>query len=373
MATDLVVPEQLVTIRNSERTTWRRCRQKWHWSYRKKLEPKKVGTALTFGSMAHKALELWYPPGLKRGIHPAETMSALIDEHQELFSQWDEDGNKIPASELGLAMMTGYVDEYGLDKKIEIIHPEESFQIDVYDRKGRYLCTMVGQFDALGINLRTGRIVTIEHKTAKTIEQVRLNSQYGEQGLSYWWAATLWLRHKGFLNANQFIDGILYNFLRKGLPDDRPKDKLGRALNKPTKDALKQACDEAGLDTAGTISSLTDRLVSIDGWSFREVALLGEPSMVQPSPLFHRQEVPLDPVHMDMYYKRLQRECREIVLAKNGRLDIYKNPTRDCSWDCGFKDVCEVHEMGQDFSMMLEFDFKEWDPYEAHYLELENA
>jgi len=373
LSTAQEAPQQLVTIRNSERTTWRRCRQKWHWSYRKGLEPKKVGTALTFGSMAHKALELWYPPGTERGIHPAETMSALIDEHHELFSQWDEDGNKVPASELGLAMMNGYVDEYGLDKKIEIIHPEELFQIDVYDRKGRYLCTMVGQFDALGINLRTGRMIILEHKTAKTIEQVRLNSQYGEQGLSYWWSATLWLRHKGFLKADQFIDGILYNFLRKGLADDRAKDPMGRALNKPGKDALKAACATAGLPISGTMEALTDRLMLEGGFSEMEIAELGEVSKVQPSPLFHRQEVPLDPVHMDMFYKRLQRECREIVLAKNGRLDIYKNPTRDCAWDCSFRDVCEVHEMGQDFSMMLEFDFKKWDPYQDHYLELENA
>lgn len=361
--------EQLVIIRNSERTAWRRCRQKWHWSYRKQLEPKRHGGALTFGNMAHKAMELWYPPGKTRGIHPVETMRRLLADSGEDFSQWDAEGNKIPVDVLADTMMTGYVEHYGQDTGLEIIHPEEAFQIDVRDRKGRYLATVVGQFDALAIDLRTGKLVILEHKTAKVIEVVRINSQYGEQGLTYWWAATIWLRHLGILGPDQFIDGILYNFLRKGLPDPRPVDPMGRALNKPTKPALVDACRSEGLDVKGTMEVLAKRLrgAGVD------VEALGEVSKVQPSALFRRQFVKLEPTQMQVFQGRLRREVRELKIAKAGRLEIYKNPTKDCGWDCGFRDVCEVHEMGGHIDDMLHYEFTKWDPYDAHRLELEKS
>jgi hypothetical protein len=357
-------------VRNSERSTWRRCRQKWFWNYGKKLEPTKQGGALTFGSMSHRAMELRYPPGRERGVHPAETMRVLLAEHGDAFPQWDEEGNKVSVDVLADAMMNGYVDHYGDDKMIEVFHPEEAFQIDVYDRRtGRYLCTMVGQFDAIVIDLKTGKFRVFEHKTAKSIELVRVNSGYGEQGLTYWWAATIWLRSKGLLKPKEYIDGVWYNFLRKGMPDERPKDPMGRALNKPLKAVLAAECEQRGLDTKGTVEALSGRL-SLAGV---DVEQLGEPSKIQPAPLFHRQYMPLDPIHMQVFQRRLIREVREIRLGREGRLDIYKNPTKDCSWDCGFRDICEVHEMGGDWEGMLEFEFKGWDPYEAHRLELEKS
>lgn len=365
----LAVPEQLVAIRNSERSTWRRCRQKWHWSYRRKLEPMRHGGALTYGNLSHKAMEVRYPPGKLRGPHPVETMRELLAAHGDSFPQWDEEGNRVPVEVLAEAMMTGYVEHWGEDKLIEVIHPEEAFQIDVYDRKGRYLCTMVGQFDALIIDLRTGKMLIFEHKTAKTIEMVHVNSGYGEQGLTYWWAATIWLRKLGILGPKDYIDGVLFNFLRKGLPDERPKDPMGRALNKPQKPALVAECERRGLDTKGTVGALHGRL-SLAGV---DVEQLGEVSKVQPSPLFARQYMPLDPPHMQTFQKRLRREAREIVMGKQGRLDIYKNPTKDCSWDCAFRDICEVHEMGGDWEDMLQYEFTTWDPYEAHRLELEKS
>jgi hypothetical protein len=336
------------------------------------LEAKGRKGALTFGSMVHAALAEHYVPGRKRGVAPADTFAALYDANADDFTQWDEEGNRVPARDLGIAMLEGYVERWGDDSDIEIIAPEMTFQIDVYDKAGRYLCTYVGSIDGVGKRLSTGRIVLLEHKTAKTIEQVRVNSGYGEQGLSYWWAATRWLRHLGILAEDQFVDDVLYNFLRKGLPDTRPVNAAGHSLNKPAKAALVDACEALGLPGKGTIPTLTDRLLEA-GWTEQDVVLLGEPSANQPSPLFDRQTLPYSARQLDIFEARLRKEAWEMGQVRKGNLPVYKSPTKDCSWDCDFRDACEVHEMGGDWRSMLEFDFKPWDPYSDHAIALERS
>ena len=194
----------LVLLRNSERSTFRRCRQKWDWSYGRGLEPKQSGKALTFGSMVHDALAQWYIPGKVRGRNPAEAFLELYDTEADLhggtgFDQYDDEDNKVDARELGWAMLTGYLEEYGEDSQYEVLCPEMTFAIDVHDANGDYLCTLVGTADGPVRNLRTGRIEILEHKTAKRLEQYAVMSGYGEQGMTYWWALTMWLRHTGDL------------------------------------------------------------------------------------------------------------------------------------------------------------------------------
>jgi hypothetical protein len=126
-------------------------------------------------------------------------------------------------------------------------------------------------------------------------------------------------------------------------------------------------CVSKGLPAKGTVEVLTARLTAAGV----NTGLLGEVSKLQPPPLFDRQSLPLEPEHLAMFERRLRREAREIILAREGRLDIYKNPTMDCDWDCPFVDVCEIHEIGGDYQSVFEFDFKAWDPYEGHELVLE--
>lgn len=365
------MPTPIVLIRNSERATFKRCRQKWHWAYELGLEPKRRKGALTFGTLMHACMEGYYPPGVKRGPHPAEIFEHLWrTEYLTQFDQWDEEGNNTDAFELGMQMCRGYVERYGKDPDIEIIQPEQPFQVDVYDRDGKYLATLVGRFDAIGRNRRTGRLFVFEHKTGKSIELVRVNSGYGEQGLAYWFAANHWARENGILKPGQVIDGVLYNWLRKGMPNDtKARNPAGHLLNKPSKDRLKQECEERGLPVKGTVEVLTERLTD-DGC---DVPQLGEIAKVQPSPLYGRQELLLDAANLNTFQKRLRREAVEMARVRERRQSIYKNPTKDCGWECPFVEACEVHEMGGDYKGILEFEFKPWDPYSDHELEAEKA
>lgn len=360
--------ETPVLLRTSERATFRRCRQQWEWRYLRGIEPVRFKGALAFGTMIHQALEAYYPPGEKRGQHPADAFLEIFDSQpEENFPQWDEDGERYDARDLGWVMLTEYVKQYGTDHDVVMVQPEMTFSIDVYDRQGNYLCTYVGKADGVKRSRSTGRVSLFEHKSAKTIEMVRINSGYGEQGLSYWWALTMWLRHTGVLKPDELIDSVTYNFLRKAMPDDRPINKDGHRLNKPKKPALVQACEDAGLATSGTMDVLEFRLREhgID------VDQLGEVSAKQPTPFFERQELRLGRNELRMFETRLRREAWEQQQVRAGKAPIYKNPTMNCRWDCSFVDVCEVHEMGGDWEGILELDFKEWDPYSDHELEAE--
>jgi hypothetical protein len=269
----------------------------------------------------------WYIPGTKRGTHPAKTFQAWHTANKRQFSQWDEQGNKIDALELGLAMAEGYVDHFGLEKHIEIIAPEMSIQIDVLDENGKYLCTFVCQIDVVYRNKANKRIGIIEHKTAKQIPNMKINSGYGDQGMAYLWAARLELLRLGILKPGQEIDHVMFNVARKALPDDRPKDKDGYCLNKD-----------------GTISKR------------------------QPSPLFIREPLDVGGNQLAEIDGRIRQEAKEVIAARKNDFDIYKNPMEDCDRYCAFKVPCELHSIGADYESVLDYEFKPWNPYDAHEL-----
>lgn len=362
----------LVLGRGSELRTFRRCRLKWHWNYQKQLDPKRKKGALTFGTLVHKAMEVYYPPGRERGPHPAETFETLFVENIEQFDQWDEEGNRIDAMELGIAMLQGYVKRWGDDSYIEIIAPEQPFEIDVYDRDGEYLFTFVGIFDTLALSHKTGRVFILEHKTAKSIKDVRVNSGYGDQGLGYCWAANLWCRDNGVLGKRDSVDGVMFNFLRKGLPDDRPTNATGLALNKPKKERLLLECEANGIAVVSprTVDGAIAALRSY-GYDDAQIARLGEVSKNQPPPLFRRQELIIDEPTLITFENRIRRQAFDMQKVREKRLPIYKNPTMDCEWDCPFVNACEVHEMGGDWQSILELEFAKWNPYDEHELEEE--
>jgi hypothetical protein len=76
----------VVLLRNSERTDFRRCPQRWHWRWNEHLIPIELNHGpLVFGSFGHLALAEWYIPGNKRGVHPAETWDAITKDFMDLI------------------------------------------------------------------------------------------------------------------------------------------------------------------------------------------------------------------------------------------------------------------------------------------------
>jgi hypothetical protein len=310
-------------IRTSERRKKKRCEWAWRMAYREGLVPKGTpATPLWFGTGIHEALAQWYRPGLERGIHPAD-----------FWLDWVED-EYVNAKELGEAMLVGYVDKYDIDETWDVIGTEEPFQINIPNRipdlatalsdKRDILAIYAGTFDGVYRDLIDGAIWLMEHKTAKTISLRHL--PLDDQAGSYWAVASRILQARGILRKGDRIEGIMYNFLRKALPDSRPVNEEGQHLNKN-----------------------------------------GSVSKSQPSPLFVREPVYRDRRERATQLRRIQDEALEMDIARSQPDRIIKNPTSDCSWDCSFYDMCLLHEKGdgswEDYRDAM---FEVRDPYADH-------
>jgi hypothetical protein len=320
-------------LRNSERKAYLTCRQMWWWGYVKRLQSKQPKAALHFGSLVHESLEEWYIPGRKRGRFPHLAF-------QERLGIWEAengeftmpDGTK--AMDLGTAMLKGYVNHWGKDERYEVIAPEMKFQVPALDSNGDPIINAqgeevwhVGTGDAIIRDLQTKQIGVMETKTAAAIDTKHLGRD--DQASSYWTMFPLYLQSLGILKRGEDINFLMYNFLRKALPSDRPRDAEGHYLNKD-----------------GTISKN------------------------QPSPLFHREPVWRGGADRRRFLQRINNVAVEIGLAEAGRLPIIKNPSsaypdKHCE-GCQFRDMCDIHEMGSDWQEYARNTMTFWDPYEEH-------
>lgn len=326
-------------IRTSERRAKKRCEQRWGWAYRDGLVPKGTpATPLWFGTGIHEALAQWYGTGSERGIHPADAWLDWVKE-EEVFIRTNQmdDGNYdndefVDAKELGEAMLVGYVEEYGEDDNWDVIGVETPFQIDIpypippanVEPARDSLAIYAGTFDGVYRDLADDTIWLMEHKTAKTISLRHL--PLDDQAGSYWAVASKILQHEDVLRKGDKIEGIMYNFLRKALPDARPKNDEGKYLNKN-----------------------------------------GSVSKSQPSSLFVREPVYRDRRERATQLRRIQNEAMRMNEARQ-RLDrLDKNPTADCSWDCAFYDLCLLHEKGDEsWEDYRDAMFTVRDPYADH-------
>lgn len=322
-------------LRNSERKKFKQCRFAWDLSYNQGWEKRRKSIPLDFGSMVHEALDGWYIPGRERGEHPANTFAKLYEafvEKNHKIGMWSEEGDWEEAGSLGNAMLNGYVEQYGEEPHIEVISSEQPFQIDIHDPEtGEYVVTAVGTFDSIvrdhGPSMR-GKLGFFEHKTYKTVKTQFLSID--EQASTYWTLGPMWLREQGILDEGEDISFMMYNILRKAKPDERPRNDKGQYLNQN-----------------GTVSKR------------------------QPPPHFVRHWEWRDGRDRDALYNRLIQEAREIQMVRRGELAIYKNPTNNCPWMCDFFDVCETHEIGQDWEELIRLTCEPYDAYASHHEEAE--
>lgn len=330
------MPEKkLILLRTSERSTFRTCRQQWWWGYEDQLSSTQPKKALSFGTMIHEALQGWYKPGKKRGRNPAKAFGEIYEKYlfeggQPLMMgpKWSPPD----AGTLGVSMMEEYVRHYGRDERYRIIQPEQSFQLDVHHPKtGKYLFTYVSQMDAVIQDLNTGEYGLFEHKTSSSTDPFGAPLTLDEQASSYWTFGYMWLKASGKIPADMELEFMLYNFMRKALPDRRPEDEQGRKLNKD-----------------------------------------GSVSKNQPAEYFRREKVYRGDAERRACYRRAVQDFREMEMVRNGKLKVVKTFGKHCGF-CQFKDMCEVHETGSDWKAMRDNLFTKWDPYEDHEGDLADA
>lgn len=318
-----------ILVRTSERQSFLTCRQQWYWSWVEHLRAPGTSTALFFGDLVHQALAAYYIPGRKRGPNPAGTFETIYHLSVNVERIWDPDHEeKVDLLEMGVNMLERYVEEWKeADKEYEIIASEQNFSVPIGSILGHRVW-YVGTVDGVWRHLQSGKIRFAEHKTAAAISRdaLALNEQVG----AYWTFAPRWLRLKGILGRDEVIDGIIYNWLRKAIrKDDGQWDQLGRRLNK-------------------------DRSIS----------------KRQPPKYFDRELTFRGPVEAERVKQRVRDQVWDMIMARRDpEHNIYKNPgpqfKPNCSF-CQFRDMCELHETGNDWEAFKHHAFETWQPYDAH-------
>ena len=324
---------ELPLLRTSERSEFGRCRWAWDNAYVKQIKPMLAAPPLRFGSLVHEALRVYYKKGIKRGAHPAITFAKLYETELKEVGKLgftDEDGVWADAATLGEAMLNGYVDHYGADSAIRVLAVELPFRTPVlHPRTGKPWFMYAGVIDLVAENRETKFTGLMDHKTTKNrpdkgLEYLNLDEQAG----AYWRYGRQALYDLGLLRQDTELNGIIFNFLQKKMPDEREVDAEGYALNKD-----------------------------------------GTRSKQQPGPLFYRHTVWRNDAEGERVHQRVLEQFREMQLARRGKLAVYKTPGHIMSGMCqmcGFRDMCELHESGADWKSVRDATMAAWDPYAEH-------
>lgn len=363
-------------LRTSERNDFKRCPWLWHKTWVEGLSPRKAPTWSWFGTAIHAALETYYRPGTKRA-GMKHVLKAFHDSVGSNVGRIYTEGGEVDAEEvvdakeLGEAMLTGYVEHYGGDKEWEVLHTEQPFQINVPHptKPNRTLVVYAGTWDALMRNRSTGELWLWDHKTRKSFLKDYSWLDLNDQAGSYIWVAKTILVHKGILTEEDNIEGIIFNMLRKAMPDTRPRNAAGEATNKPLKqhyiDAL--TAKNIAFPPKATIADL-ERVAA----EFR-VRVLGEVSKVQPAPLFNREEVYRTPEEVVSLAHRVQAEALAMKRFRDGKQPLYKTPTEECS-RCKIFDLCLLHERSEmEAAEYQKHTMMRRDPYADHREDMERG
>ena len=323
--------EHLPLIRSHERMDFKRCQKKWYWAWRRGLVPcNRSFGALSLGTWMHDALEEWYQPGKQRNgslvAHFDRIADVAILEAMNLGAPDHEVTKANELADLGARMAAAYESHYSTDPGVEVIQAEIPLRFSFSDDDGMVYAVHVLKPDLVYRDVN-GSIWLMEHKTAKTISTTHL--VIDDQARPYGVMAERALRQAGYLRSDEYVRGIMYNYLRKAIPDTRSMNDNGQYLNKD-----------------GTVSKS------------------------QPPALFKRHPVVLTRQAKSISLRRIRLEVSLItsttaLLRKNpyaGRL-LPKTPHHSCP-RCQFFDMCAAEENGTDIRDMERLMYKCQNPYD---------
>jgi RecB family exonuclease len=182
--------------------TFRNCPRKYKNRYVDQLRPRERAEALSFGSVIHTSIELWYRS--QNSEFRLQDVLAYID---DAFENRVVDENLLAQWHLATAMMRGYADRYA-HEDFEIVEVEKEFVGEIRNPDtGRQSQTfrIAGKVDAI-VRSHDGMYL-LEHKTASTIDGNYLDKLWTDTQIALY---CHYLRELGYP-----IVGVIYNVLLK--------------------------------------------------------------------------------------------------------------------------------------------------------------
>ena len=213
-------------------------------------------------------------------------------------------------ADLAIAMIDGYVEwvnETGVDDDLEIISVEEEIAVPLEDLP----FTIIGKLDTRIRRRSDGRLLSMDHKTAASIDDFRKMADLNEQPLMYQLLERL---HALQIGSDDVVTSGLYNLLRKTKRTERAKP-----------------------------------------------------------PFYSRESIHHNDDELRSFYLRLHGVLRD-MLAVEQALDAgenhayvaYPTPSNDCNWKCEFRAVCPMFDDGSHAEGVLEMAFKVHNPYQRY-------
>lgn len=297
-------------VTNSSMKEFMRCKRKYMLhdmlGFEKKDKPP-VGP-LALGTRVHAALEAMYADGadlMDEYNRLAEIDRDIYMETPDAFFTDNVDKfNK--EVELGRVMLEGFkewAEEEGIDSDIEVVGPELSLSATIKDGK----ITLMGKKDLTIRDHMDDTLIIRDFKTAQNISDYDKTTPIDSQIPFYLYLEKL-------IDPDEKIDGGQFVVLRKVKRTARsnpPYYKVYRTRANPHKLEAMEA----------KVDGITDEML--------------------------------------LFRNRLLRGADHHKIA-------YPNPTKDCSWDCPFYDLCPMMDDGSNYIRMLESEYVQGNPLERY-------
>jgi hypothetical protein len=338
-------PDRVAIIRTSDRLSFRRCRRKFNWWYvhRGNLTRRESPDYFWFGTGFHFALEDYH--GYRRFPSPSEAFAAFVDACKRTPA-FPIPQNIDELEELGLGMMS-YYEEWLLTRDPLITlevggvpQVEVNFQIDIpldpglLNEYGFDRAVYTGTIDRVVVD-EYGRLWLGDYKTARAIQTSHLDTD--PQISAYCWAA----QHI----YNMPVAGFFYMQFKKVVPHQpaflKSTGTFSVAKNQVTTHALYRR-------------ALVNMYESVERAPTPNIQFLeyleGQESERADS-LIAFDSIERSQNQIEAEGLKILQETAEML---NPNLPMYPNPTRDCSWDCGYKTACVLMDLGLDYEHELE-------------------
>jgi hypothetical protein len=364
----LPVAKDHIEIHTSDRNLFRRCRRKWNWQsmIRENLVP--LGTTvapLWFGSGWHFIMEDYhgyrrypsvdhaivaYKEAFKKSELPPEPRE-LLDLMAGMAHYYTEDWLKYHPEPYQTLVVNG-IPQVEVDYDYDLT--DELFNYGVFGRSpdmtwlerfldGRRVIYRM-TFDRVVID-EYGFIYILDYKTARQIDTQKLSND--PQVSSYSWG--------GFQLYDDKFGGVIWQQHFKGVPVE-PEWLMssGRfSMNKNQKTTYPLA-RRAIKEKYGKIPAMYQDFLQY----------LAEAQGDAGDAFVRRDILRRNPMSRRTEHQKILDEVLDML---NPNLPLYPNPTRDCTWDCPFKDPCIALDDGSDLEFLLTSSYEHWKGYKQDW------